>query len=25
VFLKMPGGDLVEVDPAGHCKRETRQ
>jgi hypothetical protein len=25
VFLKMPGGELVEVDPAGRCKRETRQ
>ncbi len=25
VFLKMPGGDLVEVDPAGRGKRETPQ
>jgi hypothetical protein len=25
VFFKMPGGELVEVDPAGRCKRETLQ
>ena len=25
VFLKMPNGDLVEVDPAGRCKREAPQ
>jgi hypothetical protein len=25
VLLKTPGGDLVGVDPAGRCKRETPQ